>query len=99
MIDYSNDKTNFLHKLLTNTQVSRIRKAFANGSSANIKFSKTHLSKMIQLGRSLFNLMDKLMGLALTFPPELVANKSIPKALLQTGNNLINTKIIKSSSL
>ena len=54
---------------------------------------------MIQLGRSLFNLTDKLMGLALTFPAELVANKSIPKALLQTGNNLINTKIIKSSSL
>ena len=43
-----NDKTNFLHKLLlTDTQVSKIRKAFANGSSANIKFSKTHLSKMI----------------------------------------------------
>ena len=99
MIDYSNNETNFLHKLLTNTQVSRIRKVFPNGSSANIKLSKTQLFKMIQLGRSLFNLMDKLMGLALTFPTELVANKCIPKALLQTGNNLINTKIIKSSSL
>ena len=99
MIDYSNDETNFLHKLLTNTQVSRIGKVFPNDSSANIKFSKTQLSKMIQLGRSLFNLMDKLMGLALTFPTELVANNCIPKALLQTGNNLINTKIIKSSSL
>ena len=37
----SNDETNFPHKLLTNTQVSKICKAFANGSSANIKFSKT----------------------------------------------------------
>ena len=38
----SNDETNFSHKfLLTNTQVSKIPKAFANGSSANIKFSKT----------------------------------------------------------
>ena len=38
----SNDETNFPHKLLlTNTQVSKIRKAFANGSSANIKVSKT----------------------------------------------------------
>ena len=47
----SNDETNFPHKLLlTNMQVSKIRKAFSNGSSANIKFSKTQLSKMIQLG-------------------------------------------------
>ena len=38
----SNDKTNFPHKLsLTNTQVEKIRKTFANGLSANIKFSKT----------------------------------------------------------
>ena len=32
----------------TGTQVSKLLKAFANGSSANIKFSKTRLSKMIQ---------------------------------------------------
>ena len=38
----SNDENNFRHKLLlTNTQVSRLCKAFANGSSANIKLSKT----------------------------------------------------------
>ena len=36
-----NDETNFPHKLLlTDTQVSKIRKAFENGSSANVKFSK-----------------------------------------------------------
>ena len=41
------DETNFPHKLLlTDTQVSKIRKAFANGSSSNIKFLKTQLSKM-----------------------------------------------------
>ena len=34
----SNDETNFPHKLLlTDTQVSKIRKAFENGLSANIK--------------------------------------------------------------
>ena len=50
----SNDETNFPHKLLiTDTHVSKIRKAFANGSSANIKFSKTQLSKMIQSVRIL----------------------------------------------
>ena len=41
LIGNSNDETNFPHKLLlTNTQVSNVRKAFANGSSANIKFQK-----------------------------------------------------------
>ena len=35
----SNDENNFPHKLLllTNTQALRLRKAFANNSSANIK--------------------------------------------------------------
>ena len=42
---------NFIHKLLlTNIKISKIHKDFANGSKTNIKFSKTHLSKMIQLG-------------------------------------------------
>ena len=39
LIGNSNDETNFPHKLLlTDTQVSDVYKAFANGSSANIKF-------------------------------------------------------------
>ena len=43
LIINSNNETNFPHKLLlTNTQVSKLRKAFANGWSTNIKFSKTN---------------------------------------------------------
>ena len=43
----SNDKNNFSHKLLlTNTQVSRLRKAFLNRSSANIKLLTTQLDKI-----------------------------------------------------
>ena len=58
MIGNSNDETKFLHTLLlTDTQVSKIGKAFANGSSANMKFSKTHLSKMIQSGGILADLL------------------------------------------
>ena len=38
----SNNVTDFSHKLLlADTQVSRICKVLANGSSANMKFSKT----------------------------------------------------------
>ena len=37
--------------MLTDTQVPKLCKAFANGSTANIKFSKTQLFIMIQSGR------------------------------------------------
>ena len=51
LIGNSNDETNFPHKLLlTDTKVSRLCKTFANGSSVNITFSKTNLSKVIQSG-------------------------------------------------
>ena len=47
----SNDNNNFPHKLLlTNTQVSKLRKAFANNSLANTKLSKTQLNKIGQSG-------------------------------------------------
>ena len=47
----SNDENNFPYKLLlTNTQVSKILKAFANGLSANIKLSKTELQKILKSG-------------------------------------------------
>ena len=50
----SNDENNFPHKLLlSNTQVSRLRKAFANGSSANIKLSKTQSHKMGMIFRTI----------------------------------------------
>ena len=43
------NENNILHKLLsTNTQVSRFRKAFENGASANIKLSKIQLHKIRQ---------------------------------------------------
>ena len=47
LIGNFNDETKFSHKfLLTSTQVSMIHKVFANGLSANIKFSKTQLSNI-----------------------------------------------------
>ena len=56
MIGNSNDETNFPNKiLLTDTQVSKIRKVFTNSSSVKIKFSKTQLPKMIQSGRFIFS--------------------------------------------
>ena len=51
MIGSSDDEINFPHKLLlSNRQVANLCKAFANALSANIKLSKTQLSKIIQSG-------------------------------------------------
>ena len=62
MIGDSNGKTNFPHELLlTNRQVSSIRKAFSNNSSVDIKFPETQLSKMIQSGGFLVKLFGPLL--------------------------------------
>ena len=62
MIGDSNDKGNFSHELLlTNRQVSSIRKVFANNSSVDIKLSKAQLSKMIQSGGFLGKLLGPLL--------------------------------------
>ena len=58
MIGDSNNKGNFPHELLTDRQVSSIRKAFANNLTVDIKFSKIQLSKMIQSG----GFLGKLLG-------------------------------------
>ena len=52
-----NGETSFPYKLLlTDTQVLRFRKVFANSLSGNIKLSKTQLSKMAQLGEGITSL-------------------------------------------
>ena len=58
----SNDENNIEHKfLLTNTHVSIVRKAFANGSSGNIKLSNTRLLKIGQSGEFLGILLGPLL--------------------------------------
>ena len=62
VVSDSNDENNFPHKLLlTNTQVSRLCKAFANNFSANIKLSKTQLHKIRQSGGFLGRLLGPLL--------------------------------------
>ena len=48
--------------MLTDRQVANIRKAFAKNTSTDIKLSKTQLSKMMQSGGFLGNLLSKLAG-------------------------------------
>ena len=57
-----NNETNFPHELLlTDRQVSSLRKSFANNSSADIKLLKTQLSKMIQSGGFISRLLGPLL--------------------------------------
>ena len=61
------NKSIFPHKLvLTNRQVSNLRKAFANYLSRDIKLSKTQLSKMIQSEGFLGRLLSLLLKTGLT---------------------------------
>ena len=63
MVIEPNDETSFPYKLvLNNTQVSKICKAFANGSLANIKYSKAQFSKMIQLRGLYFFFVDPFLS-------------------------------------
>ena len=56
------DETNFPYEfLLTNRQVTNLRKAFAQKSPTDIKFSKTQISKMIHSGRFLGRLLGPLL--------------------------------------
>ena len=91
--------TNFPHKLLlTNTQVSKIRKAFANGSSANIKFSKTQLSKFPQSG-GFIDVLDLIINPDKNpiFNPDKTVKKIINKFDKLSKKRTIND-IIKSSN-
>ena len=74
------NEASFPYKLLlTNRQVLNLRKAFANNSSANIKLSKTQLSKMIQSG-----FLSILLGPLLKTGLPLISNiiKPLAKSLL-----------------
>ena len=79
MVSNSNDNTNFPHELLlTNRQVANIRKAFAKNTSTDIKLSKIQLSKMIQSGGFLGNLLGKLAGPLMKLAVPLAKNVLAP---------------------
>ena len=75
------NETNFRHKLLlTNRQVSNLRKAVANPLSAGIKLSKTQLSKMIQSGGFLGRLLGPLLKTRLPLIINII--KTLAKSVL-----------------
>ena len=77
MIDNFNDETNLsLDFLLILRQVSKLRKAFANNLSTDIKLSNTQISKIVQLG----GFIGRLLGLLLKNDLLLMKNVLMPLA-------------------
>ena len=73
--------TDFLHKLLlTSRQAENLRKASANHLSADIKLSKTQLSKMIQSGGFLGRLLGPLLKTGLPLIKNVI--KPLAKSVL-----------------
>ena len=70
---------------MTNTQVSKLCKAFANNSTANIKLSKTQLHKIVQsrgfLGRFLGSFIKTGLSLIGNVLKTLAKSVLIPLAL------------------
>ena len=81
MIGNSDDNTNFPHELLlTNRQVSNLRKAFSKNILTDIKLSKTQLSKMIQSGGFLGRLLGPLLRTGLSLLKSVI--KPLVKSVL-----------------
>ena len=100
MIGNSDDEGNFPHKLLlTNRQVAHIRKAFANHTSTNIKFSKAQLTKMkkggflrflaplLKSGLPLIKSVIKALGMLGLTAAASATDAAIKKKILGSGNH------------
>ena len=105
MIGDSNNKGNFSHELLLVLQVSNIRKAFANNSSVDIKFSKAQLSKITQPGAFLGKLIGPLLKTGLPLMKSVITplakNVLIPLGLTVAASAAdagIHKKILESGN-
>ena len=73
-------KSIFHELLLTNREVSNLRKVFADKSSTDIKLSKTQISKMIQSGGFLGRLLGPLIKTGLPLIKNVI--KPLAKSVL-----------------
>ena len=85
--------------MLTNRQVANLRKAFANYSSADIKLSKTQLSKMMQSRGFLSRLLGPLVRTGLPLMKSVIQPLAkcflIPSGLTATAASVADAGIRK----
>ena len=110
MVGKSNNETNFPHKLLlTNRQTLSLRKTFANHTSADIKLSKTQLTKMqkggflkilmplLKSGLPFLKSVVKALGMLGLIAVASAADAAINKKILGSGNH--TTLIISNDDM
>ena len=110
MVGKSNNETNFPHKLLlTNRQTLSLRKTFANHTSADIKLSKTQLTKMqkggflkilmplLKSGLPFLKSVVKALGMLGLIAVASAADATINKKILGSGNH--TTLIISNDDM
>ena len=94
----SNDENNFPHKLsLANTKVAKLRKAFSNHLSVNIKLPKTQLCKIVQSEGFLYRLLGPLQKTDLPLMKNVLKPvvKSAIMQLVSTASSVRNATIQK----
>ena len=74
--------------LLTARQKTKLRNAFNNNMSADLKLSKTQISKIIQSGGFLGSLLSKLAGLLMKVAIPLAKNVLAPLGLTTAASAL-----------
>ena len=85
VVGESNDDNSFPHKLLlTDIKVSNLRKAFVNGSSANMNLSKIQLHKIGHSGEFLGRLLGSILKTELPFMKN-VFEPLAKSVLMQSG--------------
>ena len=82
---------------MTTRQKTKLRNAFNNNISADIKLSKAQITKIIQsggfLGSLLSNLADPLMKVAVPLAKNILAPLGITAAVIDAGTQKKNTWI------
>ena len=72
--------------LLTTRQKTKLRNAFNNNASADIKFSKAQIAKIIQSGRFLESLLSKLACPLMKIAVPLAKNVSAPLGITASAS-------------
>ena len=81
------DENDLLHKLLLTTrQKTKLRNAFNDNMSTDIKLSKAQISKIIQSGGFLGTLLSKLALPLMTFAVSLAKNILVPLGIIAAAS-------------
>ena len=83
------DENDLPHELLLTTrQKTKLRNAFNNNTSADIKLSKTQIAKIIQSGGFLGSLLSKLAGPLMKIAVPLAKNVLAPLGITAAASAL-----------